>query len=266
MIRVITAIVLGAAVLAAVWWLPAWGFNLLVLAAALAGLVEFGRIFLADPVERCGMIAGGGAVAATMIFCRAGAEAAIVVLAGVLFGLALLFMKRARALPGVAERWALAMLGVLYLGVAFSFWAPLRGAAMGRELVLLALVPACLCDTFAYLFGKAFGKRKFAPMVSPNKTMAGFGGALVGSLAGTFAVRWLLVPHMPWASAAAFAAVVWIVSPFGDLVESMLKRSAGVKDSGTLIPGHGGILDRLDALIFTGPAAYAFAWLVWGLG
>lgn len=265
MVRVMTAIFLGVVVLAAVWWLPAWGFNLLILAMALAGLVEYGRIFLPDPVERSGMVVGGGIVSATMLFNPAGAEAAIIVLTGVLFGLALLFMKRAPALPGVADRWALAMLGVLYLGVAFSFWAPLRGAAMGRELVLLALVPACLCDTFAYVFGKAFGKRKFAPMVSPNKTMEGFAGALVGSLAGTFAVRWLLVPHMPVAMAAAFAVVIWIVSPFGDLVESMLKRSAGVKDSGTVIPGHGGILDRLDALVFTGPAAYAFAWLVWGL-
>ena len=259
MVKAISAVVLGALVLSAVWFLPKPAFDLLILAMALLGLAEFSRIFLRDRMERLATIAGGGLLSATVIFCRISPCSASVMAVAVLFALCMFFMWRTRELPGVAERLGLSVLGVVYLGLAFSFWAPLRALDMGREFVLLALVPACLCDTFAYIAGKCFGKRKFAPMVSPNKTMEGFAGALAGSLVGVFAVRWLLMPHMPASLAALFAGVIWIVSPMGDLIESMLKRSAGVKDSGNLIPGHGGILDRLDALIFTGPAVYVIA-------
>ena len=128
----------------------------------------------------------------------------------------------------------------------------------GQYLVLLAIVPACLCDTFAYVAGKSFGKKKFAPMVSPNKTMEGYYGALVGALVGAFAVKLIFFREMHFAWVVGLALVLWVVSPFGDLIESFMKRSIGVKDSGTLIPGHGGILDRLDALIFTAPAAFLY--------
>ncbi len=128
----------------------------------------------------------------------------------------------------------------------------------GQSIVLLVLAPACLCDTFALIAGKAFGRHKFAPLVSPQKTVEGFIGALFGSVLGVAAIKWLLIPDINWYLVLGLAVVIWITSPFGDLVESMLKRSCGVKDSGVIIPGHGGILDRLDALIFTGPAAYVY--------
>ena len=264
MTRIVTAIALGAAVVAAVWWLPAAYFNLLILAVASLGLLELAGIYLPDRVERCSSVAAGAAVSAAVLFGE-GFGFALLALPAVFFALSLLFMRRTPELTGVAQRLGIASMGILYVGVSFSFWGPLRELSFGRELVLLALAPACLCDTFAYVAGKTMGKHKFAPRVSPNKTMEGFFGALAGSLAGVFLVRWLLLPHITWQSAAAFAVLVWIVSPFGDLVESMLKRSAGVKDSGNLIPGHGGVLDRLDALIFTGPAAYAFARYIFGM-
>lgn len=259
MVRTVVAIALGASIVAAIWWLPARGFDLLVLVAAFLGLLEYGRMFFADPVERGAAILAGGAMAANMLFCPEGADSSTILLTLLLFALALVFMWRTKDLPGVADRLALALLGVLYLGFAFCFWSLLRHLPLGRELVLLALVPACLCDTFAYLVGKAVGRRKFAPQVSPQKTMEGFAGALAGSIGGVLVVRQLLLPTLSFGEALLFAIVIWIVSPFGDLIESMFKRSAGVKDSGTIIPGHGGILDRLDALIFTAPAAYALA-------
>lgn len=259
MVRTVTAIVLGFGIVAAVWWLSPPAFGALAFITAVAGLFEYGRMFFADRVERWATVAAGTILAATMGFHPDGAEAAAVALALLLFALALLFMWRTKELPGVADRLALAVLGVLYLGFAFSFWTWLRLLPLGKELVLLALAPACLCDTFAYLAGKAIGRHRFAPMVSPNKTMEGFGGALVGSLVGVFLVRWILLPELDWSLALALAMIVWITSSMGDLVESMFKRSRGVKDSGVIIPGHGGVLDRLDALIFTGPAAYVFA-------
>jgi len=175
-----------------------------------------------------------------------------------LFLLTLIFMWRTVQMKGVAERIGLSALGMLYLGVSFSFWVWLRKMDHGNTAVLFAIAPACLCDTFAFVFGKAFGRHKFAPKASPNKTMEGFFGALVGSVAGVLVIWYFLAPHLQWYLPIGLACIIWITSPFGDLIESMLKRSCGVKDSGTIVPGHGGVLDRLDALIFTAPAAYLY--------
>lgn len=259
MIRVISALVLGAAVLAVVWLAPPWCMDWLVIAAAAVGLVEFGKMFLGDRVERAFAFLAGLSAAAAMVFANDPPGATLLVLVLGLFVMALVVMKRASELAGSAERLGLALAGVIYLGVAFPFWSWIAGLPHGRGLVLLALVPACLCDTFALAAGKALGRHRLAPRVSPNKTMEGLAGALLGAFAGTFLMRWLVLPWLPVADAVLLSIVIWVTSPFGDLVESFFKRSSGVKDSGTLIPGHGGVLDRLDALIFTGPAVYAYA-------
>lgn len=264
--RVLMALVLGAAVLAAVWFLPQRGFDLLILAVTALGLAEFARLFSRAGWWRVIVWIGGMLVAALMLFGPIGKNALPLLLIGILFAVTMIVMARAPELSGSAERIALAMLGVLYLGLTLPCWAWLRALEWGRALVLLALVPACLSDTAAYLVGKSCGRRKFAPRVSPNKTVEGFFGALAGSLIGALAVWWLLVPALPLRFVIALAGIVWIVAPLGDLIESLFKRSCGVKDSGSVIPGHGGILDRLDALIFTGPAAYAFFALVVGMG
>jgi len=250
--------VLGAAVIAAIWLLPSWGIVAVVLLAALAGLIEFGRMFLADPVERWSAVLAGLAAAVAMIFYPSMPEAVLLVLVLDLFVLAQIFMGRAGELTGSAGRLAAAIMGVVYLGIAFPYWSLIERLPQGKELVLLALVPACFCDIFAYASGKAFGRRKMASRISPNKTMEGLAGALAGSLFGTFFVKWLVLPDLPVEHAVVLAILIWITSPFGDLVESFFKRSSGVKDSGAIIPGHGGILDRLDALVFTGPAAFAY--------
>jgi phosphatidate cytidylyltransferase len=265
MTRVITAIVLGVAALAALWFLPAWGILILILAATAGGLVELFQMLLSDPWERWGAVAAGLATAIAMLFAPAGGDAVVMLLVLELFLLAFLFAHRALMLRGMAQRLALAIFGVIYVGLALPFWGWLFRLDMGRELLLLALVPACLCDTFGFLAGKAFGRHPLAPRVSPKKTIEGLGGALAGSVAGTLLVRWVLIPQVTLVEAAGLALLIWVSSPLGDLVESMLKRSSGVKDSGTLIPGHGGLLDRLDALIFTGPAAYAYAKYVLGM-
>lgn len=259
MIRAITAVIMAVFVVAAVWFLPPVGFNFLVALLTFAGLVEFARMFFGDSFERKAVVCAGLVSAFTLLFCPEGFSAVLILVVFLLFGLAFTHIWRARELKGAAERLGLAVLGLIYLGVAFPFWGALRALIGGKELVLLALVPACLCDTFAYVAGKLFGKRKLARFVSPNKTVEGFFGAFAGALAGTFIVRAILLPHISWKLSVIFAIMIWVVSPVGDLVESLLKRSCGVKDSGSLIPGHGGVLDRLDALIFTGPAAYVFA-------
>lgn len=265
MIRIITAIILGLLTIAGVWFLPAWGFNTLVVAVVIIGLVEYSRMFFKDLFGLLLTTAAGALIALTMLFCPSPADAVVVVLPGLLFVTVLLFMWHAKELVGSAERLGLVIFGVIYIGLAFPFWGWVHAMHMGREFVLLGLAPACLCDTFAYLVGRSFGKRKLASLVSPNKTLEGFAGALIGSVVGTLLIRWLLLPWLPLKLALIFAVAIWITSPMGDLVESLLKRSAGVKDSGNLIPGHGGALDRLDALIFTGPVVYVFARYVIGI-
>lgn len=264
MVRIAMAIIMAAVTFAAIWFLSAPSFDILVAVIVGFGLWEYGRMFLKDAFERLTMLAAGVLVALAMLFCPEASEASVLILPFALFLVALVVMRRSETLAGSAEKIGLAMTGIIYLGIAFPFFGWLRGMYFGRELVLLAIAPACLCDTFAYIAGKTVGKRKFAPLVSPNKTMEGFAGAFVGSVVGVFLVRWVLLPQITLAAALLFAAMVWFSSPFGDLFESLLKRSAGVKDSGNMIPGHGGVLDRLDALIFTAPVTYVFAKFILG--
>ncbi len=259
MIRVVMAIVLGLAAVAGIWWLPARVFDLVVMAAVTGSLYEFGRMLLSDEAERLALIIAGSAVGAVMIFLAPESAAATVALVGAVFALCCFHMWRAKEMGGVAGKIAVSVLGIVYLAAALSMWSWLRNIEFGRSLVMLTIAPSCLCDTFAFLAGKAFGHRKLAPVVSPNKTVEGFIGALAGSVGGAFLV-WALVPRfVPWVHVLVIALVIWVLSPMGDLIESMMKRSAGVKDSGTIIPGHGGLLDRLDALTFTGPFVYLYA-------
>ena len=258
MLKAITAIILGFLVVAAIWWLPLPAFNTIILLVAFLGAIEFGKMFFQDPFERWITILTTVFSAYMTINYAIFASAFPLILAGELFVFSFLFMLKTKTLDGVASRLSIAMLSVIYLGVAFPIWSWIREMPFGASMVLLILAPACLCDTVAYIVGKAIGKHKFAPKVSPNKTWEGFAGALIGSLAGVFLIRWLLLPNLELVHTVGLALIIWITSPIGDLVESMFKRSCGVKDSGTIVPGHGGVLDRLDALIFTGPAAFAY--------
>jgi phosphatidate cytidylyltransferase len=166
------------------------------------------------------------------------------------------------------------VLGVFYSGGTLSFAYGIRyhpyavGALAGASLVALPMVLTWATDTGAYVFGRAFGHHKLMPSISPGKTVAGAMGGLCAAVALSVAyARYALPPlahlTMPWWGAALFGAAVSVAAQVGDLVESMLKREAGIKDSSGLIPGHGGLLDRVDSLIFTLPVGYALlGWLL----
>jgi phosphatidate cytidylyltransferase len=117
-------------------------------------------------------------------------------------------------------------------------------------------------DSLAYFAGRAFGKHKLAARVSPKKTWEGAAGGLVGSIAGTFIAQALFMPDLSALACVVIGAGAAIVEQIGDLCESLFKRSFGVKDSGALLPGHGGMLDRVDGLLFAGVWVYvALRWL-----
>lgn len=168
---------------------------------------------------------------------------------------------------GPMAAMAVTTLGVLYTGGLLSFGYLLRhhqwtvSAASGSALVGLPVVLTWMSDIGAYAVGKTLGRTKLMPSVSPGKTRAGLVGALV--LAAATAVvydAWVLRPYaqlaLGWMRAIALALAVSASGQVGDLVESLLKREAGVKDSGRFLPGHGGALDRLDSLLFALPVAY----------
>jgi phosphatidate cytidylyltransferase len=158
--------------------------------------------------------------------------------------------------------------GILYTGATLSFLYALRyhnyavGDAAGALAVIFPVVLTWASDTGAYFSGRLIGGRKLVPSVSPGKTVAGAIGALVVTVAATYGfVELLLIPTAQLAftplGIVVFGLVISVVAQIGDLAESLLKREAGQKDSGTLFPGHGGVLDRLDSLFFVLPAAYA---------
>ena len=147
---------------------------------------------------------------------------------------------------------ALAALAWGYAGLLPAAVVALREGA-GWEWVVLLFVVTWANDTLAYFAGRFLGKRPLAPRISPKKTWEGFWGGAAGSVLGALAVKALFIPELSVPAAVLVGAGGAVLGPLGDLSESMLKRAAGVKDSGKVIPGHGGLLDRIDAVLFVAP-------------
>jgi phosphatidate cytidylyltransferase len=166
------------------------------------------------------------------------------------------------------QSWVWTLTGILYLGWTLGHYVALRQFDHGRELVILAVFTTFACDTSAFFVGRAWGRHHMAPAISPHKTWEGAIGGFVGAVAAALALRSLLslgdwsLP-LNYVEAIGVGCLIGVVAQLGDLLESLLKRRAGVKDSGNLIPGHGGVLDRIDSLVFTGVIVYYFVlWVV----
>ena len=186
----------------------------------------------------------------------------ILVLVFFIAWIAHLFGGKVAAAP---TRSAHAVTGCLYGGLAMASLAALRPGPHGLQWVIAALVMTWANDTCAYFAGRLFGRHKLYPEVSPNKTWEGFFGGMAGSVAGMFIARWVAFPALTVQDCVVLGLVGGVLGPLGDLCESMLKRAYQVKDSGSLIPGHGGLLDRVDALLFNAPALYLYVIVVRGL-
>ncbi|GAB4520227.1 MAG: phosphatidate cytidylyltransferase [Haliangiales bacterium] len=181
----------------------------------------------------------------------------------------LYYLFRVGDMSTVAQRMAYSIAGVVYVGLLLSFLALIKrdfGPA-GGDVIVFVLTVTWLSDTGAYFGGRFFGKRKLYPTVSPGKTRAGAVGGLLFAVAAAAGLKLglgaLHGPHslmyqLTWVDILALAIPGGVLGQMGDLVESMFKRSTGVKDSGALLPGHGGILDRVDAVLFMGPYVYLY--------
>ncbi len=248
----------------AVWFTFRGGLPFAFLAAAAAGVAAselvlmFGGIGVGE--------AFGIAVAAAIPLMGAFGESGHLLpgwsglaLAGATIVLLALFLFRRGPLEEIPRAVSIVVLSWLYCGLLVASIVGLR-LRFGVPWVILAFVVSWANDTFAYFAGHAFGRHKMYERISPKKTWEGFAGGVAGSVAGALVTRWLLLPDALSPGAALLVGLgAAVLGPLGDLSESMVKRAAGVKDSGKIIPGHGGLLDRIDALLFVGPWIYVCA-------
>ena len=267
-VRLMTAFVLIPIVLVLIW-VPALRIGYVLFCAAIVtiGMREYFGMVRARGIE--GDDAGG--IVGGLILVAAGACARPEAL-GLGLALALILamsfhlFRGKHTLPGMAAT----VFGIAYLAFfAAHFVALHRTDPQGPALVMLLLVAVGLSDTGAYFTGKTIGKHKLAPVVSPKKTVEGSIGGLVWAALG-MALLWALRDYAGWHAMPPWTLTMYIGVGFvlavagqiGDLAESMLKRDTGIKDSGSIFPGHGGILDRVDGILFAAPLLYYIA-LIW---
>ena len=157
--------------------------------------------------------------------------------------------------------WLLAIAGVAYIGFLGAHLVLLRDLPEGKEWVLLAVFATFMADTFAYFLGRTLGKTKITPNISPNKTVEGTLAGVASGVATVLILNWALDLDVDIEKILPLALLLPVAAFFGDLAESMIKRGVGIKDTSDFVPGHGGFLDRIDAVLFTTPLVYY--WVIW---
>jgi len=178
---------------------------------------------------------------------------------GLLFlSFALLFLFRIREIADAAREVAYAVLAFIYIPFLLMHLVMLRQTQFGVQWLMVIMLIVMTNDSAAYYTGGAFGRNRLYPLVSPKKSIEGALGGLVGSICGTLLAKFTFFQQLTLMDALTTAIVIGMLGQAGDLFESLLKRSFGVKDSGTIFPGHGGVLDRLDSILFAAPATYYY--------
>jgi len=234
-----------------------------VLLLSFLGLAEFYRMAL--PQRRgAGFAASLAGSLLSLVLLFPEHAALLPTLTLLIIAFALYFLFSIREIKGAATEVALLFTGILYVPLLLGHLALLRGTQWGIQLVFLLMIVVMSGDTAAYYVGSSFGRRKLYSVVSPNKSMEGAAGGLAGSVIGAFIAKGTFFPQLTWVDALALALLLGVLGQLGDLFESYLKRSFGVKDSGVIFPGHGGVLDRLDSILFAAPAAFYYVSYVFG--
>ena len=248
--RILVAAVLLPVVLLLIWAGGWWMIGL----AVVAGMVALHELYVMTRNLRPVLLAGYAGTLATLIGAAWGPEWALAGFFSTL-PLAFLFKAASGALPSAASV-SVTVLGSAWIGLGLAFLVLLRELPEHGFLTVLTVVLAVFAsDTMAFAAGRVLGRHKMAPLTSPGKTWEGFvAGTIAAVLVPFFAFYdedFLTVPE-----SLALGALIAVAGPVGDLFESAVKRDSGVKDSGRILLGHGGMLDRLDAFLFTGVAAY----------
>lgn len=252
--RIISAAI-GLPIFIAVVWLGNPWFTLVLAIIAILGSIEFYRMISHNKIRP---IAYFGVFISLLIiispyYLNFITKPCILTLAIIISLIWLLFQS---SKEGAFNNWAWIMAGILYIGWTISYWAELRNLEHGREWMLCSVLIVMASDTAAFFVGKTWGKHYLAPTISPKKTWEGAAGGLLGSITAALILGIAFSLPLNYWELILLGLIISILAQLGDLVESLLKRNTSFKDSGNLIPGHGGILDRIDSFIFTGVVVY----------
>lgn len=253
---------------------PTWVFQLLVIAASVAACLELARMFerTGRPISTWLTVGVGGALTAsfaTSLYASLGddgkslrwvptPELALVV--GILLICSAPLWTSGRP---VVESTANTLFGAIYVGWLLGYAIWLQNRADGPQLVLFLVGVTWAGESAAYLVGSSLGRHRLAPILSPRKTVEGAVAQIIVSVAAALALAAWLLPSCGLAGAAGAGILLGVIGQVGDLAESAIKRSIGTKDTGDLIPGHGGMLDRIDSLLFNAPALYLYSLYAW---
>ncbi len=265
--RVLSAVIFVPILFASIWFGNPW-FSIVVAIAALLGVIEF---YAMVDRKRWQPLAIFGTLWTLFFIFNAyyapkysSSNTYILVTSALIASAVALSLVWVLFLRSSGEKvmvgWATSVTGIFYMGWLLSYWVLIMnsygGDWSGRDWVLIALFSTFAVDTTAYFVGRAWGRHKMAPTVSPGKTWEGAIGGFVGAIVAVIALALLLDVDISYSKMVILGVLIAIFAQLGDLAESKLKRSVGVKEASNLIPGHGGILDRLDSIVFTGVVVY----------
>lgn len=254
-----------------------------VAALGLLGLEEMFRALAVIDARPLRIISWCALIAIiALIASKAGSGGVVAAVIGFILVSFVFALLRPDPVPGLLD-WSLSVGLTLYLALPLATFIALRQldgpatrnwtnqvvdffgfGATGKGLAWFAMTLAAvwISDTTAYLVGRQWGATKLIPQISPGKTRVGAIGAVIGGALGALVFAYIFGAPVSWYLAVSIGVVLSIAGQFGDLAESLIKRSLNIKDMGNLIPGHGGVLDRIDALLFAMPVAYGIAWLI----
>lgn len=262
--RVLTTLVMSPFVFAAIWFggwwftalttlcglMAAWEYYRLVERAKAPAMTRFGLIFVLLFLTSPNLFPGDFTT-----------NQARLLILGVMLSLVWLLLRPNKETAFASWVWSLG--GVIYLGLLFSHAVALRGLPNGRDWVFFAVITNIFSDSAAYFIGRRWGRHRLAPNISPKKTLEGAAGGIIGAVIGGTSLFYLLGFPTSFAlsQALVLSILISLAGQSGDLVESLFKRNMGAKESGNLLPGHGGFLDRIDSVIFVSVLVYYYVLL-----
>lgn len=255
--RIYTILVLAPLLYAVIRYLPPLAFSGVVVLAGGLALFEFYRLCFSDG-NRSWLIGIGLTGFAALILETHRPDIIVPTLLATLVGIISVPLFSRTSLEQSLRDGAMTLFGVLYLGLTLGTLSMTRLLPQGEWLIFFLLLVTWASDTGAYYVGTLYGRHRLAPTISPKKTYEGLVGGLIGAILVAYTARWWFLPELTGLDCLALATLLTITGLWGDLTESAMKRSAGMKDSGGILPGHGGMLDRLDSLLFTAPVFYYY--------
>ena len=255
--RIYTVLVLAPLLYAVIRYLPPLAFSGFVVLAGAFALFEFYRLCFSNR-SHSWLIGIGLTGFASLILGTHRPDIIVPALLATLVGIISVPLFSRAPLEQSLRDGAITLFGVLYLGLTLGTLSMTRLLPQGEWLIFFLLLVTWASDTGAYVVGTLYGRHRLAPTISPKKTVEGLVGGLIGAIIVGYAARWWFLPELSGFDCLVLATLLTITGLWGDLTESAMKRSVGMKDSGGILPGHGGMLDRLDSLLFTAPAFYYY--------